>query len=130
MNVLGLIHPLAAEAVLTIHVAIIAFNVFGLFAIPLGASCGWSFVHAPLWRLAHLASMAIVALQALAGRACFLTLWQQALTGTRQEGPLIMRWVNALVFWPLPAWAFTAAYLAIFLYVLALFFLVPPRWRK
>ena len=37
-----------------------------------------------------------------------------------------MRWVNALIFWPLPMWAFNAVYIALFLYVLALLWLVPP----
>ena len=33
-----------AEAILWFHVVVIAFNVFGLVAIPLGAWSGWKFV--------------------------------------------------------------------------------------
>jgi hypothetical protein len=40
-----------------------------------------------------------------------------------------MRWVNALVFWPLPLWVFSAIYLAIFAYALALLWWVPLRRR-
>ena len=43
------------------------------------------------------------------------------------QDPLIMRWVNSLIYWPLPVWAFSAAYLALFVYVAALWRLVPPR---
>lgn len=78
------------------------------------------------WRALHLASLAVVALQALAGRACFLTIWQDEMSGAASEQPLIMRVVNGLIYWPLPMWVFTAAYAAVFVYVLALWKLVPP----
>jgi len=118
---------LAAGAVLAVHLAVIGFNLFGLVAIPLGAWRGWAFVREPVWRWLHVGSLAVVALQAIAGRACFLTDWQDALIGRRAEAPLIMRWVNGIVFWPLPIWVFAAIYVALFAYVLALIWLVPPR---
>ncbi len=118
-----------AGLVLAFHLAVIGFNLFGLVAIPLGAWRGWAFVRARGWRLLHLASLAVVALQALFGRACFLTIWQDDLGGAQAQPPLIMRFVNGLIYWPLPMWAFTAAYVAIFAYVVALWFLAPPRPR-
>ena len=120
-----------AEGVLAVHFAIIAFNLFGLAVIPIGAWRGWAWVRAPLWRWAHVASLGVVAMQAIAGRICFLTVWQDALAGRPESEPLIMRFVNGLIFWPLPAWVFTAAYVAVFAYTLALLRLVPPRpWRR
>jgi hypothetical protein len=116
-----------ADLVLAVHLAIIAFNVFGLVAIPLGAWLGWSFVRVRWWRVLHILSLAVVAVQALFGRACFLTVWQNDLASTETETPMIMRWVNGLVHWPLPMWAFTAAYVLVFAYVLALYWGVPPR---
>jgi hypothetical protein len=35
-----------------------------------------------------------------------------------------------ILFWPLPMWVFGAAYVAAFLYVGALLWLVPPRSRS
>jgi hypothetical protein len=120
-----------AAAVLALHVLVIGFNLFGVVAAPLGARLGWGFVHVAWWRLLHLASMAVVAVQALAGRACFLTIWQDALEGGGTEAPLLMRLVNRLVYWPLPIWAFTVLYVAVFAYTLALLRLVPlKRGRK
>lgn len=117
-----------AYLVLAVHLAIIAFNLFGLVAIPLGARRGWAFVRAPLWRALHVAACSAVALQAVAGRACFLTIWQDDLAGASTASePLIMRWVNSLVYWPLPMWVFTVIYAVVFAYVLALLWLVPPR---
>ncbi|MBV9994049.1 MAG: DUF2784 domain-containing protein [Caulobacteraceae bacterium] len=119
-----------AELVLAVHLAIIGFNLFGLFAVPLGAWRGWSFVREPVWRLVHAASLAVVAVQAALGQLCFLTEWQYALNGLRGGEPLVMRWVNGLVFWALPMWVFDAAYLAVFAYVLALLWLVPPDFGR
>ena len=118
-----------AEVVLALHLGVILFNVFGLVAIPLGAWRGWRFVRLVGWRVLHLALMLAVAVQAIAGHACILTIWQEALAGLgAARAPLVMAWVNAAIFWPLPVWVFALAYVALFLYVLALLWLVPPAW--
>jgi len=116
-----------AGLVLAAHLGVIAFNIFGLVAIPLGGWLGWRFVRARGWRLLHLASLAIVAVQALLGRACFLTTWQDELAGAPEQAPLVARVINGLIYWPLPLWAFTTAYVVIFVYAAALWLLVPPR---
>ena len=115
------------QLVLAVHIVVIAFNVAGLVLIPAGAMLGWRWVRWLWLRLLHLGSLAVVALQAVLGRACFLTDWQSALTGAGAEDPLIMRWVNSVIFWPLPMWAFTALYLALFAYVVALWWFVRPE---
>jgi hypothetical protein len=117
---------MAAMIVLALHLAIIVFNVAGCVLIPLGAWRGWRVVRGFGWRLMHLISFAVVALQALLGRACFLTLWQDQLTGDSNVQPLIETWVNRLIYWPLPLWVFAAAYLVLFVYVLALWVWVRP----
>jgi len=121
-----------AAAILALHVTIIAFNIAGLIVIPLGAWRGWRFVHAPLWRLAHIASLAVTAVQAMLGQACFLTDWQFAASGEQGEAePLIMRWVNSLVYWDIPLEVFSLIYIGILAYALALLWLVPLRrgWK-
>ena len=115
------------QLILAVHLVVIAFNIAGLVVIPLGAALRWRWVRILWWRLLHLASLAVVALQAALGRACFLTDWQDGLTGGGVHDPLIMRWVNSIIYWPLPMWAFTAGYLAVFGYVIALWVFVPPR---
>jgi hypothetical protein len=117
------------RSVLAAHLAVIAFNVAGLVLIPLGARFGWRLVRIRWLRLLHLASLAVVALQAALGRACFLTIWQADLAGGRAE-PLIARWVNSVIYWPLPIWAFSVLYLAVFAYVVALWWIAPPRTRS
>jgi hypothetical protein len=120
--------PMLGEMVLAAHLGVIAFNILGLVAIPLGATLGWRWVRIRWWRLLHLASLAVVAIQAIFGRACFLTLWQSALTGEAPQ-PLITRFVNSLIYWPLPIWVFSTAYVAVFVLTVALWRWVPPRRR-
>ena len=120
------------EAILLIHAAIIAFNIAGLFVIPVGAWLGWRIVRVAWLRLLHLGALAVVAGQALAGRACILTIWQNRLAGgTANAPPLLMRWVDRLIYWNLPLWFFAGLYSAVFLYVVALSLLVPfwPGWQ-
>jgi hypothetical protein len=120
-----------ANGVLALHVALILFNVFGLIAIPLGAWCGWRFVRIAWWRLLHLLALAMVAAQAVAGRVCFLTLLQDDLLGQHgRPAPLIMRWVDRVIFWPLPLWFFAGLYVLVWLYVLALWWWVRPSWSR
>ena len=116
-----------ARAILAVHLGVIAFNVLGLIAIPLGAALGWRWIRVRWWRALHIASWAAVALQAALGRACFLTIWQDRLAGAAAQPPLIERWVDRIVYWPLPIWVFEAIYLALFATVVALWWTAPPR---
>lgn len=124
----------AASAVLYLHFAVVVFNVFWIVAIPLGAWLGWTFIRSFWWRAAHLIVLAVVALQAVVGTLCFLTIWQDALLraagGPTDDTPLIERIVTSLVFWPLPLWAFVVLYIAAVVYALAMWWLVPPRTRR
>jgi hypothetical protein len=134
---------LLANFILGLHFAIITFNVLGLVVIPVGGALGWHVVRVAWLRLLHLGLMAAVAGQALMGRACILTIWQNELTGNRSAPvPMIMQWVNHLIYWNLPIWVFAVMYSAVFLYVVALVVWVPfmpmraagtamtPRWRR
>ncbi len=116
-----------AETVLAFHVGVILFNLFGMIAIPIGGWRGWRFVRILWWRLLHLGALALVAVQALLGRACFLTLWEGALSGQSVKTPLLMGLVNRVIFWPLPMAFFAALYSFVFVYVLLLLWIVPPR---
>jgi hypothetical protein len=123
---------IAATLILLVHLAIVAFNVFGLLIIPVGKWLDWEFVRGFWWRFAHVLSLAVVALQAVLGRACFLTIWETALRANAdaaEPAPLIATWINGVLYWPLPLWAFAAGYVVVLLYALLLWRWVPPRVR-
>ena len=124
----------AASAVLYLHFAVVVFNVFWIVAIPVGAWRGWTFIRSFWWRVAHIVVLTVVALQAVVGALCFLTLWQGALLraagGASAATSLADRIVTRLVFWPLPLWAFVVLYVAAFAYAVAMWWLVPPHKRR
>ena len=119
-----------AGVILAIHLVVIGFNFLGLVAIPLGAWRGWRWVHIFWWRLLHLLALSAVALQALFEKICFLTVWQSRLQeAAGRHGyhqPFIQTWINRILFWPLPLEFFIVIYVLIWLYVLILWWKVPP----
>lgn len=122
-----------ADAVLVLHAGVVAFVVLGALAIAWGAWRGWTWVRGRRWRLAHVALMVMVALQAWLGALCPLTIWEQALRERAGEathdGSFIEHWLSRLIFFEAPWWVFVAAYTVFAGLVLLLWWLVPPRRR-
>jgi hypothetical protein len=119
---------LLADVVLVAHAAFVAFVVAGLFTIWIGAWRGWHWVRLAWFRIAHLAAIAFVALEALVGMACPLTVLEDRLRmEPASPAPFIERWLHRLLFWDFPAWVFTVAYLGFAALVVLTFVLLPPR---
>lgn len=116
-----------ADAVLLVHFAFVAFVVGGLAYIWIGAVAGWRGVHNLRFRIAHLAAIVFVAGEALAGVVCPLTIWEDALRGTAGDKSFVARWVHRVLYWDLPEWAFTTAYVLFAAAVALTLWLVPPR---
>ena len=116
-----------ADTVLFAHAAFVAFVTGGLVAIGLGPALGWGWVRNRRFRQLHLTAIAFVALQAVAGLTCPLTLWEDALRGRSRPGGFIADWVSRLLYWDLPAWAFIAVYCAWAGLTLLAWRWVPPR---
>ena len=120
-----------ADAILVLHVGIVAFVVLGALAIPAGARLGWRWVRRFGWRLAHVLLMGVIALQAWLGALCPLTVWEQALRRRAGEAAyaesFIEHWLSRLIFFEAPWWSFVAAYTAFAAFVLWLWRRVPPR---
>ncbi|MGH8214574.1 MAG: DUF2784 domain-containing protein [Rhodanobacteraceae bacterium] len=117
---------MAALSILILHFAIIAFNVAGCVLIPVGAWRRWCWVRNFWFRVAHVASLAVVAVQAVLGRVCFLTVWQADASGASHVQPLIAGWIDRMIYWPLPLWVFEVGYVVVFAYVIALWVWVRP----
>ena len=120
-----------ADAILVLHVGIVAFVVFGTVLVLIGGWRGWQWVHGARWRLAHVLLMIFVALQAWLGALCPLTVWEQSLR--RRAGQVVYdesfieHWLSQLIFFEAPWWAFVAAYTAFTALVLVAWMKVPPR---
>ncbi|HKI99496.1 MAG TPA: DUF2784 domain-containing protein [bacterium] len=122
--------PLLADVVVLLHLLYVGFVVAGFVAVPLGWALDWGWVRSRTLRRLHLAAIALVALEALVGVVCPLTEWEAWLRGSRVPGTFVGRLVHAVLFYNLPGWVFTAAYVALTVLALALYRLVPPRSRS
>lgn len=115
-----------ADALLVVHFLIAAFIVGGLPLIWLGAARRWRWVRNPLFRYLHLAAIAFVALEALLGVACPLTVWEDLLRGGLRPESFVGRWVYAALYYRAPDWVFTAAYVLWAAATLLTLWRVPP----
>ena len=118
---------LLADLVLVVHFAFVAFVVGGLAAIWIGAAAGWGWVRNFRFRVAHLAAICFVAAEALLGVMCPLTVWEDALRGRESEAGFLARWIHGVMFYQLPEWVFTAAYVLFAVVIALTFWFVPPR---
>ena len=117
----------AADAVLVVHFGIVVFIVGGLVLTWIGAPLRWGWIRNPWFRYAHLAAIGFVALEAIIGMACPLTVWEDALRGGGEAGSFVVRWVRRLLYYRAPDWVFTAAYLTWAAAAVLTLRLVPPR---
>jgi len=118
---------LLADLILVVHFAFVLFVVGGLPLIWIGAAAGWRWIRDIRFRTAHLAAILIVSAEAVAGIWCPLTVWEDALRGVDQDQSFIGRWIHAVLFYELPAWIFTTAYLAFAALIALTWWQVPPR---
>jgi hypothetical protein len=118
-----------ADAILVVHFGIVLFIVGGLVAVWVGAARGWQWVRNRWFRYAHLAAITYVAVEALLGIACPLTVWEAIASGDTPAESFVGRWVRLLLFYRAPESVFTVAYLAWAAATLATLRLVPPRRR-
>ncbi|TAK85556.1 MAG: DUF2784 domain-containing protein [Betaproteobacteria bacterium] len=118
-----------ADVLLVVHFAIAAFIVGGLILVWIGAPLGWRWIRNPWFRYLHVAAIAFVAVEALLGVACPLTVWEDLLRGGLRPESFVARWAYRLLYYRAPEWVFSAAYLAWALATLLTLRLVPPRRR-
>jgi hypothetical protein len=120
-----------ADAILILHVGIVAFVVLGTVLILVGGWRRWRWVRGFKWRLAHLLMMGFVVLQTWLGELCPLTVWEQALR--RRAGQVVYdasfieHWLSRLIFFEAPWWVFVTAYTGFAALVLVAWFKVPPQ---
>ena len=121
--------PLAADALLVLHFAIVVFIIGGLVSVWIGAAAGWRWIRNPWFRYAHLGAIVFVAGEAVLGYACPLTIWEDMLRGGVRPESFIGRWVYRLLYYRAPEWVFTTAYAAWAAATVVTLIFVPPAKR-
>jgi hypothetical protein len=126
-------YQLLADAVLVLHLAIVAFIVAGLALVVAGNARGWDWVNHRGFRLLHLGAILYVVAQAWLGRLCPLTTFEQWLRRQAGSGSyggsFIEHWGARVLYFEAPPWVFVLAYTVFGLLVLAAWWYFPPRRR-
>ncbi len=103
-----------ADVVLVTHVAFVVFVVLGLALVICGGILHWQWIRNPWFRLLHLVAIGVVILQAWLGVMCPLTTLEMALRAqareTAYQGDFIAYWLQRLLYYDGPPWAFTLCY--------------------
>lgn len=127
----SLAYLLAADAILVLHLLIVAFIVIGLLLILLGKVRGWPWVRNPWLRLAHVAAIGVVTLQAWVGLMCPLTRWEKTLRlhagDAVYSGSFISHLLEIILYYRAPAWVFVVCYSVFGAIVVACWIWVRPR---
>ena len=125
---------LLADAVLALHLALVVFVVGGLVLIVAGNLAGWDWVNRPTLRLLHAAAIATVVAEAWLGVACPLTtleMWLRREAGApTYGGGFVQHWLQWLLYYDAPMWAFVTLYTVFGLVVGAAWWYFPPRWHS
>jgi hypothetical protein len=120
--------------VAVVHLGYVLFVVAGMALILVGIAREWEWVRDVRFRLAHLAAIVAVCVQSLAGIQCPLTTLENRLRAAGgaigYPHDFLGYWADRLVFYDLPAWIFSAAYIGFALAVAAVFIIAPPQWRR
>ncbi|MBI3606767.1 MAG: DUF2784 domain-containing protein [Nitrospirae bacterium] len=124
-------YALAADAVVTIHAVFVAFVIGGQAAILIGWVKRWNWTRHLVFRIAHLAAIGFVVLESWFDIPCSLTLLEnrfRVLAGAEPyEISFIGYWLDRLLFYTAPAWAFTLIYSLFGALVVITFLAYPPR---
>lgn len=103
-----------ADAILVIHFTFVVFVVFGFMLILIGLFARWPWIHNRKFRIAHLAAISFIVLQAWLGQFCPLTIWENELR--RRAGQsgytetFAEHWLRDILFYQAAPWVFTTIY--------------------
>ena len=121
---------LLADIIAIIHLGYVIFVVLGFILIVLGIIFKWKWIRNLWFRIAHLLAIVGVALEALMGINCPLTVLEFEL---RYGAPpsdrrlsFVGNIIDSVLYYDAPAWLFTIIYSAFAILVAITFILAPP----
>jgi hypothetical protein len=129
-------YNLAADLLVAVHVAYVAYVVLGQAVIVVAAARHWQWARNPWFRFTHLLAIGIVALEAVMHWRCPLSVWEEQLRTAGgvafHAGETFMgRLLHSVLFIDgMPESFFTACYVGVMLLVLQGLIMYPPRWFR
>ncbi|MBN1588352.1 MAG: DUF2784 domain-containing protein [Pirellulales bacterium] len=123
-----------ADLIVVLHTAYVSFVVLGVPAILLGAWRGWRLARNFWFRVVHLLTIGVVAVEAIVGMTCPLTDWENNLRRqagqTVERGSFVGRWAHELIFVDLSPETLMVCYCLFVLVVIVMLVMIPPRRPK
>jgi len=125
---------LLSDLVVVFHLAYASFVVVGFVLILVGALLKWRWIRNRVFRWVHLGCIALVAVEAVVGLICPLTLLENwLLVGSGQAGyerTFIGQLIYDLLYYDFPTWVFTVTYVSLAALTALTLVLIPPMRRS
>jgi hypothetical protein len=125
---------LLADIIALIHLGYVVFVILGFVLILMGIAFKWKWVRNLWFRIAHLAAIAGVALEAILGVNCPLTVLECSIrygvSPSDRRVSFVGELVDSILYYDAPAWLFTIIYVEFALLVATTFIIAPPTRRS
>jgi hypothetical protein len=122
-----------ADIIAVIHLGYVVFVILGFVLILMGIALRWNWVRNLWFRTAHLVAIAGVALEALLGMNCPLTVLEFSLRygvpPSDRRVSFVGDIIDSILYYDAPAWLFTIIYVGFALLVAITFIMAPPTRR-
>ena len=123
-----------ADIIAVIHLGYVVFVILGFVLILMGIALRWNWVRNLWFRTAHLVAIAGVALEALLGMNCPLTVLEFSLRygvpPSDRRVSFVGDIIDSILYYDAPAWLFTIIYVGFALLVAMTFVMAPPNRRN
>lgn len=123
-----------ADIVAIIHLGYVVFVILGFIFIVVGIIFKWRWIRNPWFRILHLAAIIAVAIEAIVGVNCPLTVLEFRLrypsSPFQARGSFIGRFIDSILFYDAPGWLFTVVYSCFAIAVLITFIMAPPAKKS
>jgi len=121
---------LLADIIAVIHLGYVIYVILGFILIVVGIILRWKWIRNLPFRITHLLAIVGVALEALLGVNCPLTVLEFKLRDTpnisEEKISFIGAIVDSLLYYNAPGWLFTIIYAAFAITVIITFIIAPP----
>ena len=125
---------LLADIIAIIHLGYVVFVILGFILILMGIALRWKWIRNLWFRIAHLAAIAGVALEAILGVNCPLTVLEFSLrygvSLSDKRVSFVGELIDSILYHDAPAWLFTIIYVGFALLVAITFVLAPPTRKR
>lgn len=123
---------LAADGILLMHFAFVAFVVLGFAFIWIGHFAKRKFARNAKFRICHILAMGFVFCESLCGTICPLTEWENDLRvrggqGEVYETTFMREWIHRIIFYDFSERTFIVMYAVFFALILLTFWMIPPE---